>query len=55
MQNPKIHADETKKSEWITIRTTPAEKAQIEANAKLAGLDNISAYILMIYRNAKSK
>jgi hypothetical protein len=42
-----------KKTTWITIRLTPEEKLKIEADAKSAGLDNVSAYLLQIYRRNK--
>jgi len=38
------------KSNWITIRTTAEEKMQIEEDTKKAGLDNVSAYLLQLYR-----
>lgn len=41
---------ENKKTSWVTIRLTQAEKEQIEAAAKADGLDNISAHILQVYR-----
>ncbi len=55
MQNPKA-APRTKKikSEWITIRATATDKAQIESDAKAAGLDNVSAYLLQLYRKHRS-
>lgn len=49
----KIHHEETTKSDYITIRVTPVEKAQIEADAKAAGLDNVSAYLIQLYRKAR--
>jgi hypothetical protein len=49
----KIHHDETTKSDYITIRVTPGEKTQIEADAKAAGLDNVSAYLIQLYRKAR--
>ncbi len=46
----KIHHEETVKSDYITIRITPAEKLQIEKSAKEVGLDSVSSYMLMLYR-----
>jgi len=39
------------KDKQIGIRVTDAEKTQIEADARKAGFDSISAYFLWLYRN----
>ena len=49
----KIHAEETRKSDYINIRVTHTEKADIEQAAKKAGLDTISAYLLWLHRTHK--
>jgi len=42
------------KLNWITVRITDEEKNQIEDDAKKAGLDNISAYLLQLYRRYRA-
>lgn len=41
------------KDQWITIRLTVQEKEQITNDAKEAGFDSLSTYLLWLYRKQR--
>ena len=41
------------KSTYITIRVSEEEKKQMQEDAKKAGFDNVSVYILWLYRQQR--
>jgi hypothetical protein len=41
------------KDKWITIRLSAEEKEQMNNDAKEAGFDSISTYLLWLYRQQR--
>ena len=46
-------ASVTNKTDYIQVRVSPGEKAEIEQAAKKEGLDTMSSYLLMLHRKRK--